>query len=43
MREFDYYVTNDLSQEAALMRLQHEEHEQVIVDEPIATVSDDRD
>lgn len=43
VEEFDHCITNDLSQEGAPVHQKQKEHEQVIIDEPIAIGSDDRD
>ncbi|OAE29694.1 hypothetical protein AXG93_509s1470 [Marchantia polymorpha subsp. ruderalis] len=43
VREFDHYITNDLSQEEAPVHQKHEELERIIIDVHIAIVSDNRD
>ncbi|OAE19334.1 hypothetical protein AXG93_1860s1440 [Marchantia polymorpha subsp. ruderalis] len=41
--EFDHYISNDLSQEEAPEHQEQEDYERIIIDEPIAIVSDNRD
>lgn len=43
MRKFDHYVANNVSQEVKLVHVEQKVHKQVIVSEPIATISEDRD